>query len=86
MLMHLALSLPCMLVGTDKQQTGECIMSNIEMDLIRRAREKFTTIYPCSTKSSFDECFTRYGQKYVFWFNTGDNSTHVVMSDPVLGE
>ena len=61
-------------------------MSSIELDLIRKAQEMYSNIYPCGSKKSFDECFTRHDHKYVFWFNTDDNSTHVVMSDPVMAD
>jgi hypothetical protein len=56
-------------------------MSKIQQVLIERAKETYQDIYPCSTKSSLEECFTMFGQKCLFWFNTADNSTHMIAAE-----
>jgi hypothetical protein len=53
-------------------------MSAIQKKLIESAKETFHEIFPCSSKSSLEECFTTFGRKYLFWFNTADNSTHLI--------
>ncbi len=45
--------------------------------LIDMAREEYGTIRPCDFKT-FDECFTKHGNKLLFWFNSPDNSTRVL--------
>jgi hypothetical protein len=49
--------------------------------MIRRARQKFKKIYPCSPEQEFDRCFTIEGEKLLFWFNTDDCSTHLLISE-----
>ncbi|MBN1756935.1 MAG: hypothetical protein JW863_01370 [Chitinispirillaceae bacterium] len=46
--------------------------------MISKAVEKYTDIYPLVTKRDFGECFTTEGNILVFWFNTADESTHVL--------
>lgn len=57
-------------------------MSTIEQYLILKARQKYAHIYPCNNAASFDGCFTTFNGKYIFWFNTDDNSTHTLVHDP----
>ena len=46
--------------------------------MILKATEKHSMIYPCSNKADFDECFTHESDRLIFWYNTEDNSTHVL--------
>lgn len=48
-------------------------------EMINEALSKYQTIEPCAGLSSFDDCFRRYGDNMVFWFNTEDQSTRAVM-------
>ena len=53
-------------------------MSKYKHDLIRKAVNRYEKIFPCGTKSDFSECFTEYKNTLFLWFNTKDNSTHVI--------
>lgn len=46
--------------------------------MISKAVELYTNIYPVITKRDLGECFTTEGNVLVFWFNTADESTHVL--------
>jgi hypothetical protein len=54
------------------------MMSELELRLIRLATKKHTKIYPCAHKVHFEDCFTRYENQIFFWYNTEDQSTHVL--------
>lgn len=56
-------------------------MSELQKKLIQRAIEQYNHIYPCSNRTDLSDCFTVYGGKTVFWFNTEDDSTHVLFED-----
>jgi hypothetical protein len=56
-------------------------MSALQEKLIDQAREAYQQIFPCSSKRSFDECFTVFGSRCLFWFNTADNSTHMIAAE-----
>jgi len=49
--------------------------------LIQKAIEKHERIRPCADKSEFRECFSVFGNKLIFWYNTEDDSTHVLMEE-----
>ncbi len=53
-------------------------MNKMKTDLISEARDHYSVIFPCGDKVSFDECFTSNGDQLLFWFNTEDQSTHVM--------
>jgi hypothetical protein len=53
-------------------------MNEFKSKLISEATETFSNIYPCGSKSDFDECFTMNGNHLLFWFNTEDQSTHII--------
>lgn len=46
--------------------------------MIKTAFEIYKDIHPCSTNVDFSDCFTTEGNLIMFWFNTSDNSTHVL--------
>jgi hypothetical protein len=50
---------------------------NFEKDLLKEAIEQFGDITPCEGRT-FSECITRFGNSYLFWFNTSDNSTRII--------
>ena len=56
-------------------------MTDIEEKLITQARKMHKEIYPCPQRGSFERCFTKDSQRIYFWFNTEDQSTHVVTAD-----
>ena len=52
-------------------------MSELQHTMLKQARERYRTIFPCWPRGSFNECFTVEGDKLCFWFNTEDDSTHL---------
>lgn len=46
--------------------------------LINHAVDLHNDIYPCKSKSSLMDCFTEESGILYFWFNTIDNSTHLL--------
>ena len=58
-------------------------MNEIKQTLINRAKKQFKQIYPCSTKKGFKECFTVEDDQIIFWFNTEDETTHIIIQDMV---
>jgi hypothetical protein len=56
-------------------------MSEMQEQLIERARKTYKRIFPCASRRSFDECFTIFGRKFCFWFDTDDGSTHMVVTE-----
>lgn len=53
-------------------------MSQFKKDLIRKAQNRYKKIFPCGANKEFSECFTEFKNELILWFNTEDNSTHVV--------
>ncbi len=56
-------------------------MNELKLNMIRKAREAYADIFPCTTKGNLEECFTLEGNQVFFWFNTPDKTTHMMMSD-----
>ena len=56
-------------------------MSDLKMSLIEKAFGQFVLIYPCRNAINIDDCFTVAGNRLYFWFNTEDNSTHILSVD-----
>ena len=54
-------------------------MNHYKAHLIKAAVSKYETIAPCSDKTSLEECFTVDNDKLLFWFNTPDCSTHLLV-------
>lgn len=54
-------------------------MNDIKLHLIQQAQELYREIHPCSNKSELGDCFTTEGNTLMFWFNTNDSSTHVLV-------
>ena len=53
-------------------------MNLLKKKLIEKAVRLHNDIYPCSTKGRLDDCFTVDEDTLIFWFNTKDNSTHIL--------
>lgn len=59
-------------------------MDELKKQLIDKAEKLYGKIFPCVNKTTLDECFTLAGEdSLILWFNTEDNSTHMVASDNV---
>ncbi|HMB01267.1 MAG TPA: hypothetical protein VKS21_09805 [Spirochaetota bacterium] len=54
-------------------------MNKEKYRMIRKAVSRWKHIYPCSGLANFENCFTTMGNKLIFWFNTDDHSTHVLI-------
>jgi hypothetical protein len=46
--------------------------------MIQEARRRYRSIRPCSHRKELGECFTVDHRRLFFWFNTSDESTHVM--------
>lgn len=56
-------------------------MNQLKETLIKEAENRFGLIKPCATKNSIHDCFTVEKNGIVsLWFNSSDNSTHVIQS------
>ena len=53
-------------------------MSEVKLKLLQSALERHEKIFPCGETQLLDDCFTLSEDKLLFWFNTEDDSTHVV--------
>lgn len=53
-------------------------MNKLERKMINLATEKHEKIFPCAHKQRLSDCFTRYEDQVFFWYNTEDQSTHVI--------
>ena len=56
-------------------------MSDLEQKLIQQATSMHKKIFPCAHKVNLTECFTKHEKRILFWYNTEDESTHVLMAD-----
>jgi hypothetical protein len=56
-------------------------MTDLEKALMSKASEMHKKIYPCSSMRQFEQCFTRDRGKVCFWYNTEDQSTHLLVAD-----
>ncbi|RPI97360.1 MAG: hypothetical protein EHM32_01660 [Spirochaetales bacterium] len=53
-------------------------MSEAKLELLQKALETHEKIFPCGGTSTLQDCFTTAGNKLYFWFNTEDDSTHLL--------
>ncbi|MBD3315574.1 MAG: hypothetical protein GF344_07290 [Chitinivibrionales bacterium] len=53
----------------------------IRARLIEQALMRHKKIYPCANHGNLNDCFTVSGNRILFWFNTEDQSTHLVVAD-----
>lgn len=56
-------------------------MSDEKIRLLEKAVKKYDRIYPCGHHEKLNECFTNEGNTLMFWFNTEDKSTHLLMEE-----
>jgi hypothetical protein len=56
-------------------------MNELKKKLMYKAEKQFKQIYPCTPKNNLKECFTVEENQLLFWFNTADESTHVLTQD-----
>lgn len=53
-------------------------MGDVQMELIQMAIDRHEKIFPCGNASFLGECFTTTDDKLLFWYNTEDDSTHLM--------
>ena len=53
-------------------------MSEEKIRLIQKAIDSHKKIFPCGSARLLDDCFTVTNDKLLFWFNTEDDSTHLL--------
>ena len=59
-------------------------MNELKKEMVEKAKHLYRNrISPCSTRRTFNDCFTVEDGKLYFWFNTEDNSTHILAADLV---
>lgn len=59
-------------------------MNNLKEELIKEAEKRFGNIKPCATKDSIQDCFTETSNGNLsLWFNSPDNSTHIIRSNDI---
>jgi hypothetical protein len=56
-------------------------MNQKEQSLYHKALKLHDRIFPCTSRSTFKECFTIAGNKLLFWYNTADHSTHILADE-----
>ncbi len=56
-------------------------MNELKQNMINLATVRYNAIFPCASKRNLGECFTLEGNQMLFWFNTADQSTHVLAQD-----
>lgn len=56
-------------------------MNDIKLTMIEKARQNYSRIFPCGLKADLAECFTVEANRIFFWFNTEDETTHVLSMD-----
>jgi hypothetical protein len=61
-----------------KFRTEELIMGRVEKSLIRQAKSEYKKIFPCPHRGKLEHCITRDKECVYLWFNTEDQSTHVL--------
>ena len=66
---------------TKKSFLARVVMGREEKRLIRKAQSVYKKIFPCGGKESFKDCFTKYEDKLFLWFDTEDQSTHIMTED-----
>lgn len=56
-------------------------MENAEKMLVVEAQKRNAVIKPLDGCNSLESCFTREGNRIIFWFLTQDDSSHVLIAD-----
>lgn len=58
----------------------EVCVDEMRQKLMNNALEQYSRIFPCADKP-FSECFTVDHNRLLFWFNTEDETTHVLTTE-----
>lgn len=74
-----------MVKGLTKNKRGDGMNAELKKQLIKQAKKRHSKIYPCGKMTSLRECFTELEDRMLFWYNTKDRNTHVVMSARCIG-
>lgn len=53
-------------------------MNELKNIMIRKAYEMYKGVYPVKSHDKLSDCFTIEENMIMFWFNTPDQSTHVI--------
>lgn len=61
-------------------------MEPTRQKLIEQAKRRFRSIHPCGSKATLEDCFTVQDENILFWFNTDDQTTHVLKSHELTEE
>jgi hypothetical protein len=56
-------------------------LSDLERGMIQQAIHRHSSIFPCGDKEELSECFTSENDFLLFWYNTEDETTHVMISE-----
>jgi hypothetical protein len=56
-------------------------MSKKQRRMICRAQKKHGRICPCGTLPMLSQCFSKVGERMVFWYNDENGNTHVVVEE-----
>ncbi len=54
-------------------------MNEIKYRMITEAIENYNSIFPSGNNASLEDCFSINGDQLFFWFNTEDQSTHLIV-------
>ena len=54
-------------------------MNELKATLMEKALQSYESIFPCAGMGSFDDCFMVDQDRLLFWFNTSDRSTHLLV-------
>jgi hypothetical protein len=54
-------------------------ITGIKIRAIEKAKQRYGRIYPCNRMLNLDESFTCEDNMLLFWFNSRDKSTHVIV-------
>jgi hypothetical protein len=54
-------------------------MNELKKKMIETARSKHPQIYPCASGETLEDCFTIEDNTVIFWYNTEDHSTHLLV-------
>ena len=58
-------------------------MNTVKLTLIFLARKNYNNILPIPRLKDFKNCFTEDFGQVIFWFNTPDESTHLISYNPI---
>lgn len=72
-----------MVKGVNKIKLGNIMEAKVKRSVIKEATKIYSRIYPCGSRSELEECFTSLDDVILFWFNTIDKNTHVMMISKV---